>query len=255
MMRTLPLFLFLTALVGQPVVLTDSREHLFEQGNRFYQDAEYQAALDSYWAVLDSGYENAELYHNLGNCYFKVGELGRAVLSYERALRLRPGDEDSQSNLALTRTLLADEITPMPRFWLLRLLDWWLLLVPRAVLWTLTGSLYVLALAALIVRLLLTEYRPRLWSARLAVVCGFLALILGLTAAGSQWTTFGTTEAIILVDSVSVKSAPSDDSGLEIFTIHEGTKVRVDQQSGEWAEIVVLDGQVGWVKLKTLEVI
>ncbi len=62
-------------------------------------------------------------------------------------------------------------------------------------------------------------------------------------------------EAVVLQLRVDVMSAPLHDETLTVFTVHEGTKVRIDRLFGEWAEVVLEDGRVGWVPVEVLETI
>ena len=96
-----------------------SQVEFYQEGNRLYQEGDFQAALSSYQRVIETGLESGEIYYNVGNSYFKLGDLARAILNYERARRLLPGDEDVRANLDLARSLTADEIEPRQRFWVL----------------------------------------------------------------------------------------------------------------------------------------
>ena len=106
----------------------------YQEGNRLYQEGDFEGALSSYLRVVEAGFESGEVYYNIGNAYFKVGDLARAILYYERARRLRPGDEDVLANLDLARSLTVDEIEPLPTFWVLELWGWWVALLPRSLL-------------------------------------------------------------------------------------------------------------------------
>src|SRR5258706_2151249 len=94
----------------------------FNQANQLYRDAQYEKASQLYEQVSKNGYESPALYYNLGNCYFKLHNLRAAVLSYERARRLAPRDEDISYNLRLANLRVVDKIDPLPQLFLL---DWW----------------------------------------------------------------------------------------------------------------------------------
>jgi tetratricopeptide (TPR) repeat protein len=225
----------------------------FEEGNQRYQDGDYAGALERYQDIMESGYESGELYYNIGNAYFKLGDLGRAIVNYERARRLMPGDGDVRANLELARSLTADEITPLPGFWLLRAVRWWVHAVPRSALVLIVALGYLGAGIALMVAIL--SRRPALttWAVRTAAALGVLVLVFGINLAVIELGIGQSTDAVVLADEASVQSAPSDDRALQVFTIHEGTTVRVDQRSGDWWEIVLADGKVGWVRSDLLE--
>jgi tetratricopeptide (TPR) repeat protein len=232
-----------------------AQESMFEDGNRQYQDGDYESALSSYLQVLEAGFESGALYYNIGNCYFKLGDLGRSILFYERALVENPRDDDARANLELAESLTADEIVPLPGFWVLRAVDWWVHALPSSWLSAIVGMAYVVGMSAVVAALLSRSRAIERWGRRIAIVAGVLVLVFGINMASIELGLGEPVEAIVLADEVSVQSAPTDDQALQVFTIHEGTKARIDQQSGQWAEIVLADGKVGWVKVEVLEII
>ena len=240
----------LLALALHPIAL-HAQDELFAEGNRLYQQENYQGALDNYLRIGEAGFESPGLYYNIGNAYFKANELGRAILYYERARRLAPNDADILANLELARSLGADEIVPLPRFWLFRVGSWWMNLFPRSLLIGLTAAGYLMAAGAVVTLVL----RPGAasWARRAAVVGGILVLVLGATLAVRETGLGQPRHAVVLSPEVGVQSAPSDDPALQLFVIHEGTRVRVDRRSEQWLEVVLDDGKVGWVRADVLE--
>ena len=111
-----------------------AQDEIVARGNEAYQAGDFAAAIDAYVAVLEAGFESADLHYNLGNAYFKAGDLGRAILAWERARVRAPGDADVEANLELARRLTVDVVEPMPRFWMISAWWWWVDLVPRAAL-------------------------------------------------------------------------------------------------------------------------
>lgn len=227
----------------------------FDEGNRAYQENDFERALERYEQVVQSGYESAELYYNMGNAYFKLGDLGRSILFYERALRLQPRNRDVRANLELVRSLVIDEVVPLPGFWLFRVVDWWVHAIPRVWLIVIVTAGYVLAAAGLVTVLLARSAGLRALGIRVVIPAVATLAIFGVNLIAVQWGIGTPTEAVVLADEVPVNSAPSDDQALELFTIHEGTKVRIDQDAGEWVEIVLADGKVGWARADGLGVI
>jgi tetratricopeptide (TPR) repeat protein len=232
-----------------------AQEGFFEDGNRLYQQGDYQTALDNYLRIIDSGLESGALHYNIGNAYFKLGRLGEAILHYERARRLIPGDEDVRANLELARSLTVDEVEPLPRFWLFRAVNSWVRLLPRRWLTLLVGAGYVVAMVGLVVMVLNRGSAAARWARAVAVGSAAVVLIFGINLSVLELGIGQAEEAIIMAEETPVQSAPSDDRALQVFTIHEGTKVRIDQRSEEWVEIVLEDGKVGWVRVEVLEVI
>lgn len=113
---------FLLFLIFSSVMIFAQPEVFIQQGNRYYQKQDYNQAVQSYLKVLNEGYESAELYYNLGDAYYREGKLGYAILNYERALKLSPGDDDIRHNLALANSRTIDRLNTLPDFFLFQ---WW----------------------------------------------------------------------------------------------------------------------------------
>ena len=227
----------------------------FTEGNRLYQEGDFGGAVASYGTVLEGGFESAELYYNLGNAHFRLGEIAEAVVSYERAARLDPANDDVRANLALVNQRLQDRIEPLPRFWLLIAFDWWMGLIPRGLLGAAVAACYLL-LGATVVLIVLR--RPVGWRRalrRTAYAAAVATTILGATLVARETGLGQPEEAVVMAGEARVLSAPSEEGGLTVFTLHEGTKVRIDRRAGDWAEIVLADGKVGWLPLEVLEVV
>lgn len=224
-----------------------AQEDFYQRGNQLYQEGDFAGALEAYEAILDGGFESSDLYYNLGNAYFKTGSLGRSILSWERALRLRPNDPDVQANLELARSITSDEIEPLPRFWVLSALAWWVDLFPRRGLALTVGLAYLLGALGLCLRILSRGIGARKAGGWMALGGGAGLLLFGATLLARNGVLGGADWGIILVEEVPVQSAPSGEDDLTLFHIHEGTKVRLDQTTESWSEIVLEDGRVGWV--------
>ncbi len=245
----------LTLLVTGVSPAASRQQSFFEEGNQRYAAGDYEGAVESYTNLIDAGFTSGAVYYNLGNAYFRLGDLGRATLFYERALRERPGDPDTLANLELVRSLAVDDIRPLPRFWLLRVIEWWIQLIPRTVLIIVVTAAYFSGAGAVVSSLLSKSATIQRWSRRGLIIALVLVVVAGFNLAVRELRIGRSVQGVILAAEVDAQSAPSDDRSLQVFTIHTGTKVRVEQESGEWAEIVLQDGQVGWIKRAALEVI
>ena len=231
------------------------QEALFDEGNHLYQEGDFAGAIARYGAVAEGGFESGALYYNLGNAHFRLGEVGPAVLNYERALRLDPGNDDIRANLALVNARLQDRIEPLPRFWLLSAFDWWMGLIPGGVLEVLVAACYLVLGAAVV---LIVLRWPEGWRGplrRLAYAAAVATVLLGATLLVRETGLAEPEEAVVMNAGARVLNAPSEDAGLTLFTLHEGTKVRIDRRAGDWAEVVLADGKVGWLPLQVLGVI
>jgi hypothetical protein len=230
-------------------------EAIFQEGNRRYQENDYQGALEAYRGILEVGLESADLYYNLGNAHFKAGDLGGAILSYERALRLNPRGPDIRANLELARSLTADEIEPLPRFWLLSGLSWWVQLFPRDLLTLGLVLTYLLGAVGLIMVILSRRTSGRRFGTWFVGAGALGVLVFGCTLVAREGLIGSTEWGIVMVEAAAVQSAPSVGDDLTLFQVHEGTRVRVDRTTESWLEIVLEDGRVGWVPSGVLEII
>jgi len=232
-----------------------SQVEFYQEGNRLYQEGDFEEALASYLRLVEAGFESGEVYYNIGNAHFKLGDLAQSILYYERARRLLPGDADVQANLELARSLTVDEIEPLPRFWLLAAVEWWVELLPRMVLITVVAASYLVGTGLVLLLILKRGVPVAVWGRRIALASGVVFLLFGLNLAVREFEVGRAQEAVVLEPQVDVMSAPLDDETLTIFTLHEGTKVRIDRLSEEWAEVALEDGRVGWVPVGVLETI
>lgn len=221
----------------------------FEDANAAYAEGRYDEAQAAYEALLAEG-PNATLYYNLGNAYYKQGELAQAILNYERALRLQPNHKDARYNLELAQSRITDNIVEHDFF-----LSSWIRTVRNAMseqTW-LIGSICLFFLALTGILLFLLGRAP--WLRKTAFYCAWLALlfsiIAGLNAGSLHRRDTLRNEAIITQGVVNAKSSP-DRSGTDLFTIHEGTKVTIRETLGEWCNIRVGNNE-GWIKIQNME--
>ncbi len=227
----------------------------YQEGNRLYQEGDFENALASYLSLVEGGFQSGEVYYNIGNTYFKIGDLARSILYYERARRLIPADADVQENLALARSLTVDEIEPLPRFWLFSAAAWWVDLLPRTLLIAVVAAAYLMGTGTVFILVLRRGAAMTVWPGRIALASCAVFVLFGLNLAVRELEVGRAQEAVVFQPQVDVMSAPLDDETLTVFTVHEGTKVRIDRLSDDWAEVALEDGRVGWVPVGALETI
>ena len=227
-------------------------EALWEQAAAAYNNANYDQAIEAYMAILSQGLHSAKLYYNLANAHFKKNELGKAILYYNRALRLKPGDEDIRHNLEYAESSTKDSIEEIPEFFLTT----WV----RAIRLTLSGntwtilSLVMLALALGMALLFLLSQRLSLRKTGFYMMSAAAVLFIITTffAISDRKTNVGHTEAIVMSSSVSIKSSP-DRAATELFVLHEGTKLTIGDTIEGWAEVRIADGRKGWIETSRIE--
>ncbi len=235
--------------------LAVAQGEIFERGNQLYQEGDFSGAIAAYEAVLTAGYESADLYYNLGNAHFKAGSLGQAILHWEKARLRAPGDPDILANLELARSLTVDEVEPLSRFWLISVVSWWVGLLPRALLISIVSATWLATVGGAVVRILARRSDVRWIGGWVAGLAGAALLVFGTNLVVRELGIGQPELAVVLAREVPVRSAPAEDDDLTLFRVHEGTRVRIDQRTGEWAEIVLEDGKVGWVPADVMGVI
>ena len=218
----------------------------FEQANQLYLQAKYPDAIAQYEKIVQSGFESGELYFNLGNAYYKSGNIQKAILNYERAKQLLPRDEDVQFNLQLANLQVVDKIDAVPRLFVYRWIDSMLALFSLSTMGWIVYSFFILTLAAFAFFLYARTYTQK----RLSMFGGLVfsaALILTMIGYGVQSYKESNTEfAIVMSDVANIKAAP-DSKGNDLFVLHKGLRVQVLDSVNHWRKIRLADGKVGWI--------
>lgn len=235
-------------------VFGQHQQYLFDQANKLYEQEQYPAAIQKYLEVIHNGYESWQLYYNLGNAYYKTGQFGRAILSYERSLKLNPKNEDIQFNLQIANLSVIDKVVTPPQFFLFK----WLSDIKS--LWgidTLTFigiGFYLVTMLLIIAKIFIQKVSAQRLLTVLLVPLIFLLVIITFILVVRIHENNTLRYAIVLVDKIEVMSAP-ETQGTELFALHEGVKFKLEELRGDWAKIRLADGKVGWVKRATFEII
>ncbi len=241
-------FLFLLTGIRLQAMDPDS---LITRANLYYANQMYEQAAELYQQVVDTGLVSSELYYNLGNAYFKQHNIPKAILYYEKARLLDPGNEDIKYNLELARSYVTDKVEVIPRFFLVGWYHWFLERMSS------DGWAWVSIIAFVLGLFLLTLF---VFSKRSAwkktgftggVVILFFSLLSFFFAWQSRDILTAHDHAIVMQPAVTVKSSP-DENGTDLFVIHEGTKVAVVESADHWTEIRLDDGSKGWLPDDTI---
>lgn len=220
-----------------------------------YVNGDYITAAAIYEELIATKGVSPELYMNLGNAYFKMDEIAKAILNYERAYLMDPSDADVRFNLEIAKTKIVDkDVTASELFfvtWVRQLAasmnvdQWGILTVILVLLMSVCIGIFVLSKNA--------AFKKSTFI--IAIVLLFAAIMCFCFAKNQKNNLIGNDTAIIMSPSVTVKSTPND-NGTDLFIIHEGSKVNIlDNGMKDWIEISLNDGNEGWVHTDVLEII
>ena len=231
---------------GVKAINDQSAQEDFFEANRAYKNDQFQEAVDGYLKLIETGIENGHIYYNLGNAYYRLGDLGRAILFYERARLLLPRDDDLLFNLSHARNQAVDAIGDVGTFSLTDFLGLDSLNLYEAFLvFTIFNFFFFFILGTRL-------YKKTEWSFYLSI---FLVIFIGIGGCmlALKWYEFtNDNRAVVLSDEVEVRAGP-DPGDTVLFKIHEGTVVHHERSEGDWGLLHLSKDKRGWVESKQLE--
>ena len=226
-------------------------EQWFEQANSAYNAGSYDTALLLYNKVVANDMESVPLYFNKGNTYYKMREYPMAIYYYEKALKLDPSNDDVKTNLAIANLAIVDKIEEVPQSFIEK---GWIGLKQ-----SLSGQqwtvLSIVAFALLLVSVYLFLRARRMGLRKLGFFVGLVMLVVFvlsvLFASQQKQASQKEDQAIIMTPTVTVKSTPNEVS-VDLFVLHEGTKVQILDEAAGWNKIKIANGSVGWLQAETM---
>lgn len=234
--------------------VAQNNQELFSTANALYKEGKYQKAVEIYESIVASDQVSSELFHNLGNAYYKLNKVAPAIYNYEKALKLNPNDEDAQNNLIFANRLTIDRIEALPKSFSQKLNDS-LFSKLHFNAWGVLAILFAF-IAVLLFILFYFSFSPskkRLFFS-LSLVSVFLVVSSYAIAFQQYKNEEKTIEAIVFSEQVNVQTEPISNA-TEAFIIHEGTKVKVLDTVDDWKKIKLADGKIGWLKNSDIKVI
>lgn len=230
-------------------------DSLWNAANAAYAEGRWADAVRNYEMISGMGLESASLYCNTGDAFFKDGNVPKAILYYERALKLDPSYADARFNLELVNSAIQDRIDPVPEF----ILKVW----ARDICYIMDSNAwavcFIVFLALTLAMVLLFILAPSAGGRRAGFFVGILMLVCAIFSISfSVWQKkdyMNADDAVVMRPVASVKSSPSAESSTDLFILHEGTKVRILDQVGRWNNIELADGRQGWLPSEDIEVI
>ena len=248
------LTLLLSVLIISGVYGESGHKELWMTANNSYLQTLYQEALDDYLKIEEMGFTSSRLCYNIGNTYFKLNNIPRSILYYERALKLDPSDNDILNNLSLAKEYTLDRIEEVPDF----IVKTWFRNLNYSI--SSDGWGYIAIFMAALTAILLLSFRfsSRSGTRKISFFAAMAALLLTAGSFGFAWTQRVNSQkmntAIVMRPVSTVRSSP-DNSGNTLFILHEGTKLEILERIGDWARIELADGRQGWLASPDIEII
>ena len=236
----------------QTVAVEFDNMTLWERGNQSYIDGDYAAAVTAYQAIENRGYSSARLYYNMGNAYYKQGQIGRAILYYNRALVVSPSMDDARHNLEIAEAQTKDNIAVVPEFFLNRYMRTLRSAISCSAWSAMSVAFFGVMLLFLLIFLLGSRIKVRKVGFYGAVVSLLLFVVVTIFGISARNSIIDRPAAIVMSSAISVKSSP-DRAATDLFVLHEGTKVEVSSEVDGWSEITIADGKKGWTESAHLE--
>ena len=230
----------------------DEAARLLDEGNTYFREGDFDQARFAYEEALDQGLESGVAYYNLGNAYFRLDRLGRAMLNYQRAARFFPDDEALEHNLDLVRSRARDRLSVLPTpVWI----KWWNSLVDYIGL----TILFWTGVAAWLGGLGLLGWGIHSGilapgSRRLIVLLVLVGLLAGAGAVGTSVARSDEVAAVVIAERADLLESPSNESRM-VAVVHEALVVDVLGELGRWIHVRLPNGVTGYVENETIEVI
>lgn len=253
-----PIKYILSLIIILSVHFCVTAQPLPEEASQAYRDQDFKKSIQLYEEIVAQGIsenkESAQVYYNLANAYFRNEQLGKAILNYERALLLNPGDGDIRHNLRFARARTEDRIETVGNLFLSN----WVNSIQNLLSsnqWAGIGiAMFILFLACVGVFLFVRI----LWARKTAFYAGIslfvLMFIANIFAFNQKNTLLNRNTGIVMSGAASINASPDTNSN-ELFQLHEGTKVKIRNTDGEWYEIEIANGSVGWTPKQNVEII
>jgi tetratricopeptide (TPR) repeat protein len=232
----------------------DTNKDKFYQGGTYFTAGSYKEALQAWTEIYNTGCRSANLDYNIGNAYFKLNNIPLAILFYERAYLLKPLDENINYNLQIARSLIVDRFQEIPEIFFVRWYNVVSLILTTNSWARISITTFILFLLALSLYIYSSRYHHKVIGFWLAIFLFIVSLTTLAFTIRNKSLVYNSHKAIITSQQLSGKSSP-DKSGNDLFILHEGTKVTVEDEVGEWTEIRLSDGNKGWIPVNSIMII
>lgn len=252
MKRLSAIILFLTTILINS--FADDIKDSLRNAEELYRQSKFEDAVAIYESIIKSGYQSDDIHFNLGNSYYKSGNFVKAIVEYERVLLLSPDYKDAKYNLDIARAHQVDKIEIIPEFtpfiWIKNIYS-----TADSGTWTIISIiLFISALICIYFFLFTKSVTTKKYTFVFTIIL-ILFSAVSFNFSYSQYKLINDRHtAIVISPSVTVKSSP-DESGTDLFLIHEGLKINIEEKLDKWCKIKLSNGDEGWLKYSDIEII
>lgn len=243
--------IFCTVLFILFLTFSYSQNETFLKANNAFNESDFTTAINLYEGVLQDGKVSPELYLNLANAYLKSNNIGKAILNYERGLKMNPGHQQLAQNLSYAEKQIEVPITAIPDFFLARYWQSFYLALSSGI-WSLIQIMSMILITISVGFWLLSKELKKKRTAFFSLIFFCFLLMIALIA-GIQRTKYSgsITHAVVMNNKTGLLSSASDQSEL-LLSLSEGIKVRILDQIGDYLKVELMDKEVGWIMKENL---
>ena len=241
-------------LIFIPIFTYSANENtsLFQQGNENFKKGKYTDAINCYESILNKNIKNGWIYYNLGNAYFKNNVLGKAIINYERSKIYLPNEKDIDYNLKFANSQKLDKIETEVYNPFTKIILYIYNLFDLNTLFWISYLIFIILIISIIIKWYFKNPEIQVINNRIFNYLKYFFLIFIIILVIKVYDVKTSNYAIIMDKEVKIKSGPSDDY-TDIFTLHEGTKVKIQKLSDKWLLVNLPNGYNGWIKDNSLE--
>ena len=225
-------------------------ENLFYEGNTHMIAENYHDAVQVYETILNLGYKSSELYYNLGNAYYRLNFIGQSIWAYMNAIQLAPRNQDIKHNLSVANARIIDRIK-IPETFII--LDYYRLFKSSLTIneWFLMGSLSLFLVSLIFFGIKFGIIKGKIFRTIRQILI-YTLLIIHIIALDSYLENYNNKIAVVLSNDVEAYSGPFYGENSILFKVNEGSVVDVSSMQKDWVEIILIDGNKGWIPKKSI---
>lgn len=224
----------------------------WDNANNAYASGQYEEALEGYRSIAEEQGVSADLYYNTGNAYFKLNDMAHAIINYRRALKINSNHADALFNLEIARARTKDNMEIQEPFFLSQWTNKIISLTNSNTWLIISATMFFLGLLGILLFMFGGEIAWRKTGFYSALVFVLFFVITLCFSFSRYYNETSDTDAVIVAGSVTLKSSP-DKSGTDLFVLHEGTEVTIEDQVGEWVYVRLANSDKAWMLISQLE--